>query len=112
MEFFRETDPQVGYLAFGWFTEGQLLSIPMIIIGNKSDLESKRLVSKEEAANLAKNYNCQHFETSAKNDSGVETAFLELTKFLVAKNQLRVNNPKDIIFTPNGSKIPNTKTCC
>ena len=87
-------------------------NIPMIIIGNKSDLESKRLVSKEEAANLAKNYNCQHFETSAKNDSGVETAFLELTKFLVAKNQLRVNNPKDIIFTPNGSKIPNTKTCC
>ena len=40
-------------------------NIPMIIIGNKSDLESKRLVSKEEAANLAKNYNCQHFETSA-----------------------------------------------
>lgn len=33
VEFFREPDPQVGYLAFGWFTEGQLLSIPMIIIG-------------------------------------------------------------------------------
>ena len=32
-EFFRLPDPQYGYLAFGWLTMGQLLSIPMIIIG-------------------------------------------------------------------------------
>jgi phosphatidylglycerol:prolipoprotein diacylglycerol transferase len=32
-EFFREPDPQRGYLAFGWLTEGQLLSIPMFIFG-------------------------------------------------------------------------------
>lgn len=32
-EFFREPDPQRGYLAFGWLTEGQLLSFPMIIMG-------------------------------------------------------------------------------
>ncbi len=32
-EFFREPDVQIGYLAFGWFTEGQLLSIPLIVIG-------------------------------------------------------------------------------
>lgn len=33
IEFFREPDFQVGYLAFGWVTEGQLLSVPMIIFG-------------------------------------------------------------------------------
>jgi phosphatidylglycerol:prolipoprotein diacylglycerol transferase len=33
IEFFREPDPQIGYIAFGWLTEGQLLSIPMIILG-------------------------------------------------------------------------------
>ncbi len=33
IEFFREPDVQVGYLAFGWLTEGQLLSLPMVIIG-------------------------------------------------------------------------------
>lgn len=33
IEFFREPDPQIGYLAFGWVTEGQLLSIPMVIVG-------------------------------------------------------------------------------
>ncbi len=33
VEFFREPDPQIGYVAFGWMTKGQLLSIPMIILG-------------------------------------------------------------------------------
>ena len=33
VEFVRLPDPQLGYLAFGWLTMGQLLSIPMIIIG-------------------------------------------------------------------------------
>jgi phosphatidylglycerol:prolipoprotein diacylglycerol transferase len=33
IEFFREPDAQVGYLAFGWMTEGQLLSLPMVILG-------------------------------------------------------------------------------
>ena len=33
IEFFRVPDVQVGYLAFGWLTEGQLLSLPMIFLG-------------------------------------------------------------------------------
>lgn len=32
-ECFREPDPQLGYIAFGWLTMGQLLSIPMLLIG-------------------------------------------------------------------------------
>lgn len=33
VEFFREPDPQIGYLAFNWLTEGQLLSLPLILVG-------------------------------------------------------------------------------
>ncbi len=33
VEFFREPDAPIGYIAFGWVTEGQLLSVPMIIFG-------------------------------------------------------------------------------
>ena len=33
VEFFRVPDVQVGYLALGWLTEGQVLSFPMIIAG-------------------------------------------------------------------------------
>lgn len=32
-EFFRVPDPQLGYLAWNWLTMGQLLSLPMILIG-------------------------------------------------------------------------------
>lgn len=33
VEFYRLPDAHIGYLAFGWLTEGQLLSSPMIIFG-------------------------------------------------------------------------------
>ena len=33
IEFFRVPDVQIGYIAFGWLTEGQLLSLPMILLG-------------------------------------------------------------------------------
>lgn len=32
-EFFREPDAHIGYLAWGWLTEGQLLSLPMVLLG-------------------------------------------------------------------------------
>lgn len=32
-ECFRQPDPQLGFIAFNWMTMGQLLSLPMIIIG-------------------------------------------------------------------------------
>lgn len=33
VEFVREPDAQLGYLAFGWLTMGQLLSLPLILLG-------------------------------------------------------------------------------
>ena len=33
VEFFREPDAQLGFIAFDWLTMGQLLSTPMIILG-------------------------------------------------------------------------------
>jgi len=33
IEFFREPDAQIGYIAWGWLTKGQLLSLPMMIVG-------------------------------------------------------------------------------
>lgn len=33
VEFVRMPDPQLGYLAFGWLTMGQVLSFPMIVAG-------------------------------------------------------------------------------
>lgn len=33
VEFVREPDAQLGYLAWGWLTMGQILSLPLIIVG-------------------------------------------------------------------------------
>lgn len=33
IEFFRQPDSQLGYLAFGWLTMGQVLSVPLVLIG-------------------------------------------------------------------------------
>ena len=33
VEFVRQPDPQLGYLAFGWLTMGQILSLPLIAVG-------------------------------------------------------------------------------
>jgi phosphatidylglycerol---prolipoprotein diacylglyceryl transferase len=33
LEFFRQPDPQLGFIAWGWLTMGQLLSLPLIIFG-------------------------------------------------------------------------------
>ncbi len=33
VEFVRQPDAQLGYLAFGWLTMGQVLSLPLIVVG-------------------------------------------------------------------------------
>lgn len=33
VEFFRMPDPQIGYLFFGWVTMGQILCLPLLVVG-------------------------------------------------------------------------------
>jgi len=54
--------------------------VPMVVVGNKSDLESERQVSKAEGQDLAKNFNCPFMETSAKTRINVEESFFELVR--------------------------------
>ncbi|NYE28099.1 phosphatidylglycerol:prolipoprotein diacylglycerol transferase [Rhodanobacter sp. K2T2] len=42
VEFVRLPDPQLGYLAFGWVTMGQLQSLPLVVIGLWLILLSRR----------------------------------------------------------------------
>ena len=53
-------------------------AIPMILIGNKADLE--REVDRKEAEDTAKRLNCDYLETSAKTGQNVELAFEKIAK--------------------------------
>lgn len=56
------------------------INMPVLLIGNKSDLSSRRKVSFEEATLVAKTLNMEYFETSAKDDINVYESFLCLIK--------------------------------
>lgn len=60
-------------------------SIPMILIGNKIDLE--REVEEEEALDLADRLDLDYLETSAKTGENVETAFKNIARACVENIQ-------------------------
>ena len=53
-------------------------TIPMIMLGNKIDLQRK--VERNEAEDLSKRLNCEYLETSAKTGENVEVAFKMIAK--------------------------------
>jgi len=53
-------------------------TIPMILLGNKADLE--REVDRTEAEDTAKRLNCDYLETSAKTGKNVELAFEKIAR--------------------------------
>ena len=50
-------------------------TVLLVLVGNKTDLEEQRVISKERGENLAKENNMLFFETSAKLGNGIEQAF-------------------------------------
>ena len=50
-------------------------NIPIILLGNKTDLEDKRQVKQEEGVALAVSHNYKFMETSAKENENVADAF-------------------------------------
>ncbi len=54
--------------------------VPMVLIGNKMDLEAERQVTTSEGHELAKSFGCPFFETSARARVNVEECFFELVR--------------------------------
>lgn len=70
--------------------------VPIFVVGNKSDLEEGRQVSYEEGANLAKHFNANFLETSAKQAINVEECFYGLSRLVRDHGgSLNINNKID-----------------
>ncbi|KAI9522281.1 Ras- protein Rap-2a [Dissostichus eleginoides] len=54
--------------------------VPMILVGNKVDLEGEREVSSGEGKALAQEWSCPFIETSAKNKGSVDELFAEIVR--------------------------------
>ena len=61
-------------------------NMSIILVGNKSDLENERKVTKEEAEEKAKLYNLAFMETSALNGTNIGKAFDELINEVYKNN--------------------------
>ncbi|KAL4794522.1 ras family-domain-containing protein [Aspergillus venezuelensis] len=53
---------------------------PIIVVGNKCDLEKERVVTEQEGEALANQFGCKFIETSAKSRINVENAFYDLVR--------------------------------
>ena len=86
------------------------LDIPILLIGNKSDLEDERKISYKEGEDLAKKYGINFFETSCFNGKNVELCFNNISEkmYEYLKNKEKKNKKKKKILVFQKNK----KKCC
>jgi len=71
--------------------------VPIVVVGNKSDLETERQVSTQQGQDLAKSFGAPFFETSAKVRVNVEEAFYQVVREIRKSYQDAVNLEKKSI---------------
>eukprot|EP01108_Squamamoeba_japonica_P003154 TRINITY_DN25_c0_g1_i1.p1 TRINITY_DN25_c0_g1~~TRINITY_DN25_c0_g1_i1.p1 ORF type:complete len:196 (-),score=104.45 TRINITY_DN25_c0_g1_i1:120-707(-) len=54
--------------------------MPLVLVGNKKDMEAQRSVSSDEGDAIAKSFQCHYIETSAKTRYNVEECFFQLVR--------------------------------
>ena len=59
-------------------------NVQKILLCNKVDKESDRIITKEQGEEIAKQYNMQLFETSAHTGQGIKEAFETISRNVIA----------------------------
>ncbi|MFX0083183.1 MAG: GTP-binding protein [Candidatus Hodarchaeota archaeon] len=84
--------------------------IPLLLVGNKSDLVDQRAVSLSEINNFTRDFNLYYMETSAKTGEGVGDCFYILACLMIGSgvpDQLISDN---VVFSPGFIPIEGTET--
>jgi len=84
-----------------------------LLVGNKSDLEDKRQVSKEEGQAFADEHGIKFLETSAKDASNVEPAFQEMAKQIKSRmDGESFKETKQTVRLSGGEQVSTQGGCC
>lgn len=70
------------------------IGIPLVLVGNKLDLAMERKVSHQRGKDLARQWKCPHYETSAKTRTNVDEIFYDLVGQIMAINDDAVKSRK------------------
>jgi len=85
--------------------------VEKMLLGNKCDMDDKRVIPKERGEMIAREHGIKFYETSAKSNINIETAFLALATDILhktpAKDTTTGNQGLDI--KPSGQS---SKNCC
>ncbi len=62
--------------------------VPMVLVGNKCDLQDQRVISRDQGEGLARKFNnCAYLEASAKTKVNVEQIFFDLVRQINRKEK-------------------------
>ena len=84
--------------------------IPMILVGNKLDLEDRRIIDKERAMEFAKNEKLEYIETSSKTGENINKAL----SLIIEKIYQRADSNSNFSFTLDDGTVKkkSKKMCC
>lgn len=95
-----------------WATDVQSYAAPnvvLVVVANKTDLHEEREVSREEAETFAAELGALYFETSAKDASGVDDAFI--SPCIVAIRRL-ADTPMSAVQRIEQRPVVKDEVCC
>lgn len=84
-------------------------SVPIMLVGNKSDRVTEREVSTQEGHALARELGCEFVEASAKNCINVEKAFYDVVRILRRQREAASRPQAQRTRPPNGETFPSQR---
>jgi small GTP-binding protein len=112
----RKSYERIGFWMDELKQNNKIEQLYIILVGNKIDLEEKRVVTREEAEKYAEDNNINYIEVSAKTGEGILDLFNEVTKGTMDKvfNDQDNNEDKEKIKTylDTNNNRKRKKKCC
>ena len=102
----RKSLEKIGFWLEELKTYNNIDELCIYLVGNKIDLEGKRVITKEEGQKYAEDNQINYFEVSAKSGEGIQDLFNDIIKGSIDK--LNIDN-KDQIFAQLDNKTKKRK---